>query len=609
MRPPHWLKPNRSSELPSHVIFVDTETLPTEVAPGRFRHDLWFGWAQYVRRHRGLSWTPPEWLRFEDSEAFWLWVEGITKAKRKVYVIAHNLGYDAMVTQAVTLLKSRGWTLGGAIIDDPPTVLRYRRAGASLVLMDSLNIFRMSLSQVGAYVGRPKLEMPSPDSSQGAWDEYCRGDVSVLSAAMMLYWQTVREWDLGNFQYTLPGQAFAAYRHRFMTEPIFIDNNAKALDLSRRSYAGGRVEAFQLGRIDGEVHCLDVNSMYPYIMYSNPSPVKLQGTVGRTKIEELVGWLDHFAMIADVELETDLPIYPVKFDGHLVFPVGRFRAVLATPELELAIEHEHIRRIRSVALYTHAPLFQSYIQHFWERRQAARARGNEPEAWMCKLLLNSLYGKFGQTGRVYDEVGETPSDEIKTWAEWDADTGTLHRYRQLGGLIQEESRDGESRDSHPSIAAHVTSAARVHLWGLMDQAGRQNVLYCDTDSLMVNAEGLERLQLALDPDILGCLKVEWSSKNLTIRGVKDYSVNGEDKIKGIRKNAVELAPGRYEQDLFRGLRGAIQDGELDVQIVSRQVHQLTRRYRKGTVDRRGLVSPFRFPLGTPHLPQSAPVRG
>ena len=43
------------------------------------------------------------------------------------------------------------------------------------------------------------------------------------------------------------------------------------------------------------------------------------------------------------------------------------------------------------------------------------------------------------------------------------------------------------------IASYITSLARLNLYNAARKAGVKNVYYCDTDSLYVNDEGMDRL--------------------------------------------------------------------------------------------------------------------
>ena len=50
-------------------------------------------------------------------------------------------------------------------------------------------------------------------------------------------------------------------------------------------------------------------------------------------------------------------------------------------------------------IYDQAPIFKAYIEYFYNRRLQAKADGNEAGSYMFKLMMNALYGKFGQNGR------------------------------------------------------------------------------------------------------------------------------------------------------------------------------------------------------------------
>src|SRR5690606_32672553 len=42
------------------------------------------------------------------------------------------------------------------------------------------------------------------------------------------------------------------------------------------------------------------------------------------------------------------------------------------------------------------PLFQEFIRDWYSTRLTAQKEGNDGLAYVCKILMNSLYGKFGQ---------------------------------------------------------------------------------------------------------------------------------------------------------------------------------------------------------------------
>ena len=596
MRRPHYLKYNAGVEIPTRCVFIDTETTPDPVTEDIERHKLRLGSALYKRRHRGSQWSSGEWLDFTNNAALWEWVTGKVKPGSKLYLYAHNLIYDLTITQGMTWMTSHGWKVVKAIVDDPPTAIQFRKDKRSIMMLDSFNYFRTSLASLGSSIGLEKMAMPSMSSPGVEWAAYCRRDVLVLSTAMIGYFNFLCDNKMGNYQITLAGQAFAAYRHRFMTTPIYIDDNPKALGLARRAYHGGRTEAFYIGKRQGAFATLDVNSMYPAVMAGEYFPAKLWTVINLVTLDEMAVYLKDYCIIAEVAIDTPDPVYPVYNNGKLIFPVGKFTTVLSTPELQYAQNRGHLLGVKQAAIYYKSPLFRAYVDELYRLRRVYISEDNKVYAWLCKILLNSLYGKFGQLGRVYEEVGETDPMEVRVWSEWDADSKTMHHMRAFAGIIQELTPAGESYNSHPAIAAHVTAYARMDLWRLINIVGIDNVYYVDTDSLTINKTGLDRLPDEYIGSDLGQLKLEARFRHLIIYGAKDYIFGDKTRIKGIRSRAKLIKPGIYQQDRFSKFKSMLRSGDLDQMLVYKQTKHLKRVYDKGIVTRSGRVRPLSLPL-------------
>jgi len=97
---------------------------------------------------------------------------------------------------------------------------------------------------------------------------------------------------------------------------------------------------------------------------------------------------------------------------------------------------------------------------------------------------------------------------------------------------------------------------------LLDLAGWKNVLYMDTDSLIVGEKGFQRLQSSIDSLKLGHLKVEGITDNLEILAKKAYRFGGRDTIKGIKRNARKTGANTYVQEYFTTLNYAFKAGNL-----------------------------------------------
>jgi hypothetical protein len=304
-------------------------------------------------------------------------------------------------------------------------------------------------------------------------------------------------------------------------------------------------------------------------------------------------------VIGEVTVETPEPCLPYRARQGLIFPIDTFRTTLPTPELEHALAKGYIKRVHSVALYSGADLFTGFVRYFFDLRLAYKEQNNQAYSFLCKLMLNSLSGKFGQGGRVYQDIGQADSSEVRSWQEWDADDHRLVGVRQFGGITQEWHKEGESFNSHPAIAAHVTSYARMWLWKLIKQAGDHNVYYCDTDSLVVNKAGFDNLYPLYGGEGLGELKLEKSFDHLVNYGAKDYIFGDKVKVKGIKAKARQVGENVFVQDRFSKFKTMLKNNDLDRMIVTPERKVLKREYTKGIVTASGWVKPF-----TLSLPQS-----
>ena len=296
-------------------------------------------------------------------------------------------------------------------------------------------------------------------------------------------------------------------------------------------------------------------------------------------------------MIARVLIETDDPAYAVK-RNRTIFPVGRFWVVLTTPELVYALKHDHIRKVGRFVFYEHEKLFTRYVKRMYDLRLEFKSAGVASYVEICKLLLNSLYGKFGQKAEVWEKIGDCPGERDRTEAVYLPGQNRQGMIRYLLGEIFELTGYEECFNSFPAVASTVTAYARMYLYELMKVAGPGNYFYCDTDSLIVNDKGLENLDSLINEINLGCLKIEESVPWVNIRGLKDYETENKSVIKGISKTAVKLDDGSYQQQQWPSLRGILRQASADEYTVKKVTKVLTRKYTKGDVNSDGWIYPF-----------------
>jgi hypothetical protein len=613
-RKAHNIPGNKSNESPQSCIWVDTETIATDIGNETERHTLDFGMACHRRRTVNGVWGQPDWITFKTRPEFWDWLESKTRAKTRLTVFAHNGAFDLPVLDAFSILPDRGWKITRAVVDAPPIDISWRQANKTIRFIDTLNIWRMPLSALGKSVGLRKLRMPRLEEHPARHLAYCRRDVKVIMRACLKWFDFLVDNDLGGFRSTLAGQAFGSYRHRFMKHKITIHNSEQALALERDSYVGGRTECFKLGRHTGEFYYIDVNSMYPSVMKDNLYPHRLSGYYTIVDDEDLSYWRNRYALVCDVELETDVPDYPLSYGGKLVFPVGKFRVSLAGPEFWRAYDAGHVKRVYAAAVYHQADIFTEFVDYFYNKRLMAKRAGDEVSSYSYKILSNSLYGKFGQRGRRFEKIGECNANIVSIKRMIDGDEASLRRMlqgsryprivklaakvvadstiRKFGGIVQEWIAEGESFNSFPAISSYVTSYARIILADAINLAGRGNCYYCDTDSLVVNRQGWESLTHLVDQDRLGAWGLDTVLESIVLHGPKDYVFDGKVVIKGVKSSATWLSADTVSQDMFLGFRSLIREDSLDAPLVKRIIKKQRRVYTKGTPDTDNNILPL-----------------
>jgi len=412
---------------------------------------------------------------------------------------------------------------------------------------------------------------------------------------MESYIALLDEEDLGNFGLTRASQSFNAYRHRFLEATIVIHDDPTVLELEREAYMGGRTEAFFIGQHAGtDFVTLDVNSMYPYIMRTFPMPAELKEYLTDVALTDLEDLLKQFCGVAKVKICTPRQAYAKRFNGKIIFPIGEFTTYLSTPGLQYALDHDDLVAIDELALYRPELLFTEYVDYFYAMRQRYKNEQNAVYSYMVKIFMNSLYGKFGQTLATEEKEYIDAPDQYYRMDIIDTVTGEISTESLLMNTLITAHGKVNGSNSLVPIPSHITEYGRFLLWEIIEQIGIDNVLYCDTDSVKIESRFMDSLSYPIDESMLGALKVESRSKQLTIHGCKDYETENEVKLKGVPKNAENLGNGTYRYDSFQGQATHLRFREQDAYMVRKITKHNLRLYTKGSVNPDGRVVPYRF---------------
>ena len=592
LRDPHSLKPTTGNRRPVNVIFVDTETTPVPIETPFTKHLLRLGVAIYARSENGAYLVERKPFRFTQASEFWSYLGSLCRPKTKTYLVAHNVLFDLTVLDAFNALPAAGWTLKSFYEKGFTSIFRWEKNKTNLIAIDNGNLFMGKLEKWGKLVDQPKKEIDFETCSLEELFVYCQGDVEIMVRLWRMWLAFLDTHDCGDFRMTVASTAFGAWRHRFMPPKVYIHSDPDVLDLERASYRGGRVEALFQGRLEnGPFYYVDVNNMYGHILKENLFPYSLVDYSEHSNRTILKRKLNKHAVVARVILNVSEAWFPLKVHNHTFYPLGKFRTTLTTGELRLALERGWIVKVEKMAWYKTGPLFSDYVGYFHNLRLHYDQDDNTGFAEICKLLVNALYGKFGQRGFKQKLIGSEDPSKVGREFVYSERLDKYWSHTWLAGQMFKEWQEGESYHSFPAIAAHVTAYARLYLTKILFGITPGHVFYMDTDSFIVDAQGLREVEHLLDPKSLGMLKVEQESPWLLINAPKDYAMLDRIRIKGISAQALKLAPGLYRQDQWVRLAGMLALGDVSTYVTRKVEKRLKHQIYSGSVNAQGWIAP------------------
>jgi len=478
--------------------------------------------------------------------------------------------------------------------------------GPLLTFRDSLAMLPFALASL--------TESFKTECAKGSWDhdydfkyrwdpmlrQYLRDDCVGLYQVIEKYtnWPLIRE---AGAAHTVASQALRCFR-TFLKDRL--PGCPKGVDpFVRKAYFGGRTEVFkpyfitkdplyhrmkeegdkwskeQWDHYDKEMEkCedvfdeIDANSLYPSVMRDFEYPTKFKKWTYKYDPKSLGFWE------AEVDVPKGMYVPPLgtlihidqktkkvtkvydSSQGKFIFPTGRFKIIASTAELEYArsIGVKIVSTGRGAIFESGGHIFKDFINELYEMRK--RAAKDSVDSFICKLLMNSSYGRFGlnllREQLVIDEGQDNVGDSC-----YEFETGEIHNGKPVVMRFVRENKYIESF-TNVAIAAYVTSYARIRMHKHYMKFPRE-LHYTDTDSMFYRRKGK-----ASDSKELGEFKYEYSGAEgcwllpktyamAGIIGLKDKKgkiIRSKAVIKGVAKESIRLR-GVNVKDLYTLLEG------------------------------------------------------
>lgn len=365
--------------------------------------------------------------------------------------------------------------------------------------------------------------------------KYCKNDVLILQRGLLAYTKVCLKYghrdplqDMTIAQYT-----FNVYRERHMPNDTLFYLDHCQVNFARRALHGGKTDTrcmlyhqtAEEARKGCGLRYVDIQSLYPTVQYYDPmptgQPVTLRYSAEHQPDERLLmtffGFIEcdirptrylHHPLLCDYQDKKLLAhLYPMK------------RVVLTSAEFQVAVREAayHCTHVYRIDFYKpRYDLFRSFIREWlrlkivsgaqpykedeaaFEEYQSELSRRLEIQVQkedfqfnpslrtLAKLVLNSLWGKFGQRDQLVKCDILTDSAEMIKYHE-----------RKRNGLIEEKATREYGGFMHMkkyvnvhgisnknvAIAAFVTAHARIRLWRQLHRLW-DRVYYHDTDSII-----------------------------------------------------------------------------------------------------------------------------
>lgn len=393
-----------------------------------------------------------------------------------------------------------------------------------ITIYDSLKILPFSVEAIAKGFNLPisKLEIDYEEKREIGHIltqqeiDYLRNDVEIMSRALLtLFNQDLRQMTQGsNALYDYKKIVGKKNFSKWFPIPDY------DFDI-RQSYKGGFTycDPRRQGQDIGEGIVLDVNSLYPAVMYDRPLPygegIFFEGKYEPDKLYNL--YVQMFTCqfelkenyIPTIQLKNNLSFMPTAYLSSS--EDEEVTMCLTSVDLDLFFEHYQVYNITYHSGWkfkSTTGLFKEYIDKWNAVKMESTLNGNKAMRTLAKLMLNALYGKFALNPNVQSKIPYYDNGLIK-YTLGDKETRNPI-YIPVGTFITAWAR-----------YKTITSAQKVY----------DRFLYADTDSLHLIGTEIPK-GLEVDPVKLGAWKHESTFTRARFVRQKTYieEIDGELNI-------------------------------------------------------------------------------
>lgn len=382
-----------------------------------------------------------------------------------------------------------------------------------VTIYDSLKILNFSVEKIAKDFNLPirKLEIDYKAKREVNHiltdDEiaYIKNDVEIMARALDILFK------MGLTKMTIASDAISFYKGLNKNFKLYYPILDYTVDENiRRSYKGGftYLNPLYKEKETGKGIVLDVNSLYPSVMKNEKLPIGeplyFEGKYKDDKLYNLYVQVISCSfklkpnMIPTIQIKGNLSFIPNEYlessKGDIV------TLTLTNVDLDLFFKHYDVYDLSYHGGYKFKSikgLFNNYIDYWSEEKIKAKKDGNGARYLTSKLMLNSLYGKFGANPNVRTKRPYLDDDKVLRFT---------FNEREIGNTV------------YIPVASFITSYARRKTIETsqairdytLNKYNKDYYIYSDTDSIHMLELLEEELKQFIDIDDykLGAWKLE-----------------------------------------------------------------------------------------------------
>ena len=337
----------------------------------------------------------------------------------------------------------------------------------------------------------------------------------------------------------------------------------------RNAYAGGRVEVFDLN-LKRNVKSYDINSLYPYVMSKYKIPIAKFHFIRKITLDKFYDFLYTYEGFARVRIrvkkDVKIPLLWFRKNGKLLFPTGEFENTYTFVELREALKYNQIEILDVFEIYYAEEseiLFEHFVRDIYSMRKKMKKEKN-PFEKILKLIMNSLYGKFGQNPEKNNILFAKNFEQFSEYIE----NGKELLDMELMAFADKSIHYSNFMLVH--ISAYITALARLEISRKMIELLEQgkDVLYCDTDSIFTTSHFETSTEL-------GAWKCEFETSIFRAYAPKVYFSEQKIRAKGIPREIIKSVKTLDEFD--RLIHSEIEfEKYASIKLMLRRVNNITK---------------------------------